>query len=409
MNPSAAQPPTSAGTPSLSVRTLRSFEEVEELRGVWEEWQTHPNSDIDFYLSRFHVRPEFLQPCVIVVCRDACPETILVGRTDDLRMDLKIGYIHLPRPRVRAVSVLYSGLLGNQSVENSKLIITEIMRLLRQGEVDLASFSNLRVDSPIYDLATKLPGVMSRHHFPVVDLHCSMTLPSSLDDIYRGLTPKHRSHIKRQARQLLNDQALSAQISCFRGTDEVDRMIRDVEDVARKTYQRGLGVGFVDNVEMRERLGLAARKGWLRSYVLYLANQPCAFCVGTLYGGTYYTDFVGYNPIYAKYRPGTFLLMRMLGEFCSEGVKQVDFGYGVEEYKQRFGNCKWHEAMVTIYAPTARSLGLKVVVTLTLLIDHCARKTLERIKVLPRLKRFWRKHVTNRGTAAPQDETEAEQ
>ncbi|MGD1154819.1 MAG: GNAT family N-acetyltransferase [Terriglobia bacterium] len=392
----------------LTVRVIRDFAEIENMRSTWESWQHHPSSDIDYYLSRFKLRPEFLRPHVIVVHRDGRPDALLVGRLDHLRLDLKLGYVHLLKPRVHVLNFVYSGLLGNQSPENCDIILGEILKSLRDRGADFAAFDNVRVPSPLYDLALSLPNFLMRDHFPEVNLHCRMTVPPSVEDIYRGLSAKARKNLKWQAKQLLKSEAFSAQIACFRGSEEVDRMIRDVEYVARKTYQRGLGVGFVDNPEMRERLALAARKGWLRTYVLYLRNQPSAFCVGTAYGGTYYTDFVGYDPQYAKYSPGTFLLMRMFEEFCSDGLQQVDFGYGVEGYKQRFGSCTWNEAKLRIYAPTARGLALKLLIGQMLLIDHLVRRILSGIKVLPRLKKFWRKQVRNSGPDPAPDGTASE-
>lgn len=408
MNSIPAGPPTITGTPSLSVRTLRLFDEVEELRSVWEKWQSHPNSDIDYYLSRFPMRPEFLQPHVLVVLCDGRPDAMLVGRLDDLRLDLKIGYVHWLRPRARVLNFIYSGLLGNQSSDNCKVMINALMRSLQNGEADLVAFTNVPLACPLYVLAQRSPKLLVRDHFPEVNLHCGMTLPRNVEEIYRGLPPKVRKNLKWQAKQLLKTEALNVRVECFCGIDEVERMIGEVEEVARKTYQRGLGVGFADNPEMRNRLSLGARKGWMRTYVLYLENKPSAFCVGTLYDGTYHTDFVGYDPHYAKYSPGTFLLMTILEELCNQGIRGVDFGYGVEGYKQRFGDSKWHEAMVRIYAPTARGLALKLLTALTLLTDRLARKILDQINVLPILKKLWRKRVTNCAPDASRGETASE-
>src|SRR6266404_9117806 len=107
-------------------------------------------------------------------------------------------------------------------------------------------------------------------------------------------------------------------------------MIRDVEDVAKKAWQRLRGGGFIGTEHMRKRLHLAGCKGWLRAYILYVENRPCAFSLGTLYGDTFYWDFTGYDPQYDRYSPGVFLFMRMLEDLCPQSVKLVDFGFGEE-------------------------------------------------------------------------------
>jgi CelD/BcsL family acetyltransferase involved in cellulose biosynthesis len=92
----------------------------------------------------------------------------------------------------------------------------------------------------------------------------------------------------------------------------LDHLFHDVEEIARKTYQRGLGVGFADTTRMRQRLELAARKGWLRAYLLYLGERPCAFWIGMLYGDTFVSDYTGYDPDLRQFSPGIGLVMRMI-------------------------------------------------------------------------------------------------
>lgn len=393
MNPTPAQPPTIAGTPSLSVRTLRSFEEVEELRTVWERWQYHPNSDIDYYLLRFKFRPEFLHPHVIVVYRDGEPDAILVGRLDYAETQLKIGYLHLGKLRTRTLSFLHAGLLGNPSQENCQLIIREIVRSLRREQAQMAVLANLVVGSPLYRCALSIPGVFERDHFHGSHSHCTMEVPKSADDIYRRLSAKGRKNLKWQAKKLMEDFPGNVTVGCFSTSSDLERMIRDVEEVAKKTYQRGLRVGFTDSLELHERFRLAAEKGRLRSYVLYIGGCPAAFWVGTTYQGTAHLHFLGYDPQYEHYSPGSFLITKVFDMLCGQSMEKIDFGYGEESYKQRFGNCRWQEATIRIYKPSFRGLGIKLLTMQADLVEHVARRGLDRLGLLSKLKRGWRRHV----------------
>jgi len=74
-------------------------------------------------------------------------------------------------------------------------------------------------------------------------------------------------------------------------------------------------------------------------------------------------------------------------------VREVDFGYGIEQYKQQFGNCIWHEGIVHIFAPTCKGFSLNVLRTFLAGTDYFLRQALERTDLLPRLKRAWRVHV----------------
>ena len=395
MDPTHAQTMTIAGTSALSVRTIRSCEEVEELRSVWESWQLHPNSDIDYYLSRFKFRPEFLRPHVIVVFRDGVPDAMLVGRLDMLPMDFRLGYLRWAGWEIRVLNFLYAGLLGNGSRENVRMMVAEIVRSLREREADTASLVNVHLGSPLYEAATQMPGFISRDHYPVPYPHCTVTLPRDKNEWYHTMSHKTRHKVKRWANRLSEEDGVSYDIKCFRSERDLELMIRDVEEVARKTYQRGLGVGFKDNEEIRQRLRLAARKDRLRTYILYAGDRSSAFLVATVHRRKMYVDFMGYDPRHERYSPGAFLITNILEEMCGSEVKEVDFGYGEEEYKQRLSSNRWSEATVHIFRPSLKGLVLNLVSTQNLLIDRFVKDGLRQIGLLSRLKKRWRRHVRN--------------
>jgi hypothetical protein len=382
----------------ISVRTLRSVSEIEEIRGIWTSWQHHPNVDIDFYLTVSRSRPQILRPHVIVVDRGGLPAAMLIGRLVDGRIDIKIGYASFFRPQARLLAFAYGGLLGNSSSENCELLIGEISNSLRRGEADVALLSNVRVRTPLFDLATRMPCFLTRDHLPVPQAHWTLSLPGSIEEIYRAMPEHHRSEIRRKVKKFIANYPGRVCINRFCDPAELDRMIEDMEEVAKKTYQRGLGVGFIDSVEMRNQLHLAAQKGWLRAYILYVAERPCAFWMGSRYGETFQGNFAAYDPAYGKYSPGMFLTMRVIEELCQsngqERVREIDFGFGDAEYKTLLGNCRWEEASVYIFAPTLKGVRLNVLRTSALLIDRALRKGAERTNLLPKIKRIWRDHVS---------------
>src|SRR5258708_30008176 len=126
-----------------------------------------------------------------------------------------------------------------------------------------------------------------------------MPLPATRDEVYRGLSGKVRKNLKRQAKKLVNDFSGTVRVRTFRETAELEEMIRDIEHVAKKTYQRGLAVGFIDSAGARERLRLEAEGGWLRFFGLYVADEPCALWNGTLYPAAFYSNSLRYDPYYA--------------------------------------------------------------------------------------------------------------
>jgi hypothetical protein len=51
----------------------------------------------------------------------------------------------------------------------------------------------------------------------------------------------------------------------------------------------------------------------------------------------------------------------MIEEMCREGIRRIDYGQGQAFYKRRFGDEKWEEASVRIFAPTARAIRINLV------------------------------------------------
>jgi CelD/BcsL family acetyltransferase involved in cellulose biosynthesis len=379
-----------------SVRVVRSLAEVEEIRDVWSAWPSHRDSDIDFCLSFSWARAEVIRPHLIVVYRDGQPQAMLVGRLENTRMASKIGYLRLPGIPSRVLSFSYGGLLGDPSDENCDEIIRSIMASLREGEADVAVLDHPRIGSFLRDGTLRASGFATRDRLPKPALHHVMKLPEDIKDVYPALSGNHRADLKRKAKKLMADHQGNVKVRCYREPAELEHAIPQIEQIAQKTYQRGLGVGFQDNDEMRRRLRLCADKGWLRIYVLYLGDTPCAFWIGTLYHGSFCSDYLAFDPRFGAYSPGTFLLMKVLEEFCGAGVREVDFGFGEGRYKEQFGNSPSMEASVFVFAPKAKGILLNGMRTSTGLTENLARRIVERTNLLPRIKKLWRSRLAKK-------------
>jgi hypothetical protein len=376
------------------VRVARSMEEVSSLRSAWEKMQWHPNADIDFYQLVARSRSEILRPHVISVMRDGVVESILVGRLELKAVEARLGYGRFAFPAVPCLAFLYGGMMGNRSLENSMVVIDSILESLKRNEGTFAVFNSLEVDSNLFRLGLKSPGVLCRDYVPAASLHRSLNLPEDFEDVSRAISPKTRKNLKWQAKKLLSDLDGEVAVRCFSSASELEQMIKDVESIAKQTYQRGLGVGFVDDGLTRDRLRMSASQGWLRTFVLYIRNTPCAFWVGTLYKRTFHSDFMGYDRAYAKYSPGMFLIMKALEELCSpkEGgrVTCIDFGLGDAQYKTVLGDKEWRESSMCLFAPNLRGVALNLARTPMLLLNQLGVGILSQTDLLPRAKKLWR-------------------
>jgi hypothetical protein len=387
---------TAATSSEVHVRVLKTLAELEEVRAAWAAWPGHRDSRLDFYLAVLRSNPETERPHVIVIYREGRPDALLVGRLDHSRVGFRIGYAHFRR-RADILYFVYGAFRGNPSIANCELFVREIRRSLASGEADVAYLNFLKTDSDLHRLAREMPGLLSRDHLCVTQPHFSASLPGCAKQFYESLSPKARKHAKSRDKKIENAFVGGLRVRCFRTAAEIEELTEAAEKIATRSYQRGLGVGFVDCCGTRERLRLQAQKGWLRAYVLYLEEAPAAFWIGDLHEGTFVSDYLGYDPNLANYSPGMYLITQVMRGFCDdlkEQVTEVDFSVGQAQYKSALANNEWNESAVYIYAPSWKGIQLKLGKVITGGIQKAVEKTLGRTQIIQRVKKIWRTRLT---------------
>src|SRR5208282_4893805 len=377
------------------VKTLRAIPELEEIREVWASWPGNRDSEIDTYMMFLRSNPGTVRPHVLVVYREGRPDAILVGRIDCGKITCRVGYLSVRLP-AQTMCFVYGALRGNASHENCDLMVGEILRSLSQGEADVAYLNFLKQEADLCLLAMKKPGWLSRDYVRITQPHFAATMPATVEGFYQGLSPKVRKNQRWQAKKLTNHFSGAVRIHCYREVTELDEMIHEVEQIVQRSYQRGLGVGFMDGPEMRARLRFKAERGWLRGYVLYFAERPCAFWLGDINGTTFGSDYIGYDAEFASHSPGMYLVMKVIEGFCNgnqEGVTAVDFGPGNAQYKEVLSNQRWQETALYIFAPSLRGISLNLVGSSIGGLDQAIKKALTRTSLLQKIKKYWRAHA----------------
>jgi hypothetical protein len=380
---------------SLLVRVLTSLPELEEIRRVWESWPGNRDSEIDTYLKFLQLNPGTVRPHVLVVDREGRPDAILVGRIDHSFISCRLGYLQLKLP-AKILYFVYGALRGNPSEENCDLIVGSILKSLSDKEADVAYMNFLREGSDLCRQVVQRPSLVCRDHLQVSEAHYAVALAATADGFYKGLSSGARWQTKNKQKKLLKEFAGEVKIRCFRDVSGLEEMVRDVEQVAKKSYQRGLGVGFVDSSNTLEQLKFKAQRGWLRAYILYLRERPCAFWIGDINEKTFGSDYLAYDAEFAKYSPGMFLILKVIEGFCDgthEGVTAVDFATGHAQYKEVLSNQEWLEKSFYIFAPTPKGISLNLARTLVSGMDVKIKKALSGTGLLRKIKKGWRARV----------------
>ena len=381
---------TANATSCTTVKVYRTVEGLEELRERWSAWPGTRDSDLDALLTICQTSPDVLAPHVIVVCRDGNPVSLLAGKLSRRQFEFRVGYLSLFKPLVNAIIVPYGGLRGDSSPETCRAIIAEVIKSLRNHEADLALFDHLPTDSALFQAAKGGPAFLLRDHIPSVQLHWVMQLPEGVEALYASLSYNQRQHFRKTARKLRRSFPEAVRIGRLQSPTDLDRMIPDIEEIAQKTYQRKLGVGFNTSSALVDFLRMEAEKGWLRAYVLYLNDKPCAFWIGAVYKQTFHSDFTGFDPQYTQHAPGTCLLTEILEELCTAGVSTVDFGFGDNAYKERISTAAKGEATVHVFAASRKGIGLCTARALTSFLHEPARAFLQKTNLTQKVKKAWR-------------------
>ena len=134
----------------------RNTEEINSLRAIWEQFQSRPNSDIDHYLHVTAEDKSIIRPHVTLLERGGKPVALVAGRIERSIFSCKFGYKIIYAPLIKALGIGYDGLLGDFSIDNSKIILDSLLQTMRLENLELIRFSYLRIDSPMYELVKNI-------------------------------------------------------------------------------------------------------------------------------------------------------------------------------------------------------------------------------------------------------------
>jgi hypothetical protein len=383
-------------------RVVTTTTEIDQLRDFWNSCDPCRDADLDFYLSIVKLCPETVRPHVVVLYDCEVPKALLVGRLDLTRIPIKIGYATMPVPNMRILQIVYGGCLGEVSGANAKLLVGSIMDSLAAGEADAAAFQHVAFNSALAQFAVSIPSWFCSDHLVRPEFHRVRDSFTQSGTLFTGFSGNERYQQRKRALKLANDFK-SVTIELCTSPDDVPCLIRDAESVAKKSYQRGLGVGFFETSVIRARLEFEARKGWLRAYVLHLDSRPCAFWIGSLRNKVFLSDYLAFDSEYAKYAPGMYLMIKVIEELCcdlgagSSLAERIDFGIGDAPYKERLSNREYQEASVYIFAPKSRAIWVNALRSAVGLASRFVKWLMRTTALFAIVKRIWRVRVTPSG------------
>ena len=372
------------------LKVVRASEEIEALRADWTSLSIFPEQNWDLYWNqiRHHTPPP--SPYVVALLHDDRLQAAFAGRLESSSVTLQLGYWKLIRIPVRRIVIPPRGLLGGNDEATSKGMIERVIEDLREGLADVAVFEFIEEGSPFHCAVTSIPlSVRMRDRVPERRIHRYLSLPATFEEYFQG----HKGLV---AKVKKFEKAFRDRYECRLLTreDEIDGFCDGAEGVARTTYQRALGVGFLNNAEDRGQLKAAARQGVWRAFVILIDGKTAAFWSGCQFGATFVVWWTAYDLAFQAYSPGLVASTRMVEALLSHGVSVVDFGGGDAPYKERLGTeFRWEES-VCVFAPSLRGSLANGVRALDIAVSNLTRTKLK--GVANWAKTPWRRMLARR-------------
>lgn len=385
--------------PDVVVAT--SVDQVEELRDAWQSaCASNIDSDIDYFLTVVRNAPWVIKPYVVCIRRPGKPDLFGIARLEEFPLRLSVGYRTLARPRLRGIVLTFGGIVGATGIEDEQLVLDELGRPLRTGEAEALVLRRLEYNGSQYRAAKGGRGPLLRLHGQQVVHRWTAKKPKTLEAFLRTRSAKTRQTIRRQDRRLEHDYGDGLRLVRFEHAGQADELACDLEIVAAKSYQRGLGAGYRSDAVSRALIELGLSRGWLRVWMLYLQGRPVAFWTGTTYAGTFLLGTPGFDPDYRKESVGRYTMFQMLEDvFSDERVTRLDLGQGDAEYKQAFEPARTDETDVIMLAKRPRAVTLGMLSSAMSIVNGWGRRVVRDTTKGRQFEQAWRRRLTDGSSA----------
>jgi len=163
-------------------------------------------------------------------------------------------------------------------------------------------------------------------------------LPNNYDIYNQTLGSNMRRNLKIWERQALKDYRVK-----FVRYDEIGTVQEAMKIFFNLHQKRQVAKGncgvFSEGVKRSFHTDVAnafAKKGWLSLFFLTFNDKPVSAVYSYEYNGKLYTYLCGFDPEYARYRPGHLAFKNLIKYGIEKKLKELDFLRGDEEYKSRW-------------------------------------------------------------------------
>lgn len=165
------------------------------------------------------------------------------------------------------------------------------------------------------------------------------SLEQGYDDYLAGFSSKSRSTLKRKQRKLAERSGGTLDVRSYRAAAEMDEFYAHARAVSATTYQEQLlDAGLPEGEEALAQMRRLAAADAVRAWLLFVDGKPVSYLYAPADRETLIYAYLGYDPAFAEYSPGTVLQLEAMRELMAERrFRLFDFTEGEGQHKRQFG------------------------------------------------------------------------
>ncbi|HMO74235.1 MAG TPA: GNAT family N-acetyltransferase [Sphingopyxis sp.] len=187
-----------------------------------------------------------------------------------------------------------------------------------------------------------------RHYLPMAGL--------GFDGWWQGFSGKTRSTLKRKAGRI-EREIEGLEMRAYRTPEEVRAFMTIAGELSERTYQaKLLQAGLPTGDAAVARAVRMAEADDMRGFILFAGDRAIAYLYLPVEEGVVIYGFLGYDPDFAQYSPGSVLHVEAMRALFAEGrFRHFDFTEGDGAHKAQFGRGSVECADIVALRPTLRN------------------------------------------------------
>ncbi len=253
---------------------------------------------------------------------------------------------------LRGYRLVGNRLLGPADESLTREMLAACASFAREHRASYLLIEDLERNDPLFAAAESLKRDGFRLFSPTgIQERLKIEFPPNPADYWAKFSSKTRNTFKRKQKKI----GTTRLVRVTEPTQIAD-FLETAHAISMRTWQSDkLGLRIHNNAQELRLFTFLATQQALRSYLLFVDEQPAAFLFGTQHKGLFSYEEVGYVREFSDRSPGQVLLVQVLEDLLKDTTPRVfDFGGGAADYKQLFATTTSTSGNVWLVPPGLR-------------------------------------------------------